>query len=1377
MKFRAKRSAIALLLSSALSTAYADYDGSNGPGVPQTGYTAGQYLSHVPFGGRMVTFHRGYFYMMGQGSTSLWDISDPQSPVMVHENKYGDNGHRWYKLNTDIFWREYTMPEIGNSGYHFMDMSDMLDLKPWTDPNVPVPIEKSGQLLKWQAMETFPTGTSGSNVHDLRFADPNQNPGAITSTFSMDNSGINSSLRFRIGNLMFLQGNGLAVFDIGDPNNIKLLDSLVGNFNQYTTTYHVWRDKVVFLNGNDANEDGNNLVMIDFSDPTDLKYVGGVPFTESPGRYMYFQDEYGFAGSDSYGVKINLETLEIEQRIDAPGPWPDTFLDFQWMPLGPVLAISGSNGGDGKTFFYAHQDGPDVRPPEVGFHHPFSNSTGQPVTTVIGFSISEMLDERTLTDTNIQLRKVGTPGLIPGDIVSTSYQTVNFTPKQLLEPNSTYRITFVDGGVKDVAGNGIEAFSFLFSTGSEVNDDPSPIFSGVDLSVETPVLMGETLTLTANASDEEGDPLQYRWDFGNGNTAWSNSPMVSHSFTTPGLHTISLQVRDPGGNIISQTLRVVVVEERYEGMPAQSSQMALNDRFNVLAAVNPDNNSLSLIDTNTLTVSQEVAVCDDPVSVTRVADEFWVACRDSSEIMILNASNGDVEKTLALPYGAKPVAIMASVDQTSVYVAETGSGTVLQLNSSDHSLMNRTAVGPTPRALGQSLDGSTLLVSRFISAQNQGEVWRLDPDTLMLQSQIVLPMDTTTLDTSTSGRGIPNYLAGLALHPSGDSARVVGKKDNVVRGLFRDGLTPTFETSIRSLVSTLDLNAGDETVSDRVDIDNHSQPSAIVYDQYGSYLFVAMQGNNRVIVLNPNTGQEVTRIDVGLAPQALLLDQAGQRLYVKNFMSRSVSVIDLSDLLGKGNDNVTLMATVSTVSNEALSAQVLKGKQIFYNAADTRMTMDGYLTCATCHQDGEQDGRVWDFTNRGEGLRNTISLRGRGGTDHGRVHWSANFDEIQDFEHDIRGPASGTGLMPNASFNLEGVNHPLGTAKAGLSDDLDALAAYVASLQSFDPSPLRNADGSLTTDAVAGKAIFDQAGCASCHSGSGYTDSPQGYAHDVGTLGAGSGNRLTGTLAGLDTPTLRDLSQTAPYLHDGSAESLNELFGTSDSHGQTANLTETEVNQLVAYLLQIDGNSPDAPASPVQLGLQGLDNGTLIKTDVFALQLDSNLPDVSFVEYFVDGQPVGESWSAPFAVDWAPGEPGLYRVQAKASYNGGLTASLTPELQVEMGANGNCRVDYQVMQDWGSGFQVDIRVHNIGSEPVQGVDLAFTLGNGQSFASGWNALFTADGQQVNAAISASQWNGTIAPGGNVAFGFQGNKSGAMTIPDDFRLNGSACAVE
>ena len=58
---------------------------------------------------------------------------------------------------------------------------------------------------------------------------------------------------------------------------------------------------------------------------------------------------------------------------------------------------------------------------------------------------------------------------------------------------------------------------------------------------------------------------------------------------------------------------------------------------------------------------------------------------------------------------------------------------------------------------------------------------------------------------------------------------------------------------------------------------------------------------------------------------------------------------------------------------------MLQGKQLFYDAKDTRLARDGYISCASCHNDGGHDGRVWDLTGFGEGLRNTVSLRGRAG--------------------------------------------------------------------------------------------------------------------------------------------------------------------------------------------------------------------------------------------------------------------------------------------------------------------------------------------------------------------------------------------------------------
>jgi cytochrome c peroxidase len=122
-------------------------------------------------------------------------------------------------------------------------------------------------------------------------------------------------------------------------------------------------------------------------------------------------------------------------------------------------------------------------------------------------------------------------------------------------------------------------------------------------------------------------------------------------------------------------------------------------------------------------------------------------------------------------------------------------------------------------------------------------------------------------------------------------------------------------------------------------------------------------------------------------------------------------------------------------------------------------------------------------------------------------------------------------------------------------------------------SPARQADGAMTADAAAGQALFNNVGCQSCHSGPFLSDSHTAARHNVGTQKASSGQRMGLPLDGFDTPTLRGLWGTAPYLHDGSAETLQAVLTTANptgAHGNVSTLTPAQVNQIVEYLRQIE---------------------------------------------------------------------------------------------------------------------------------------------------------------------------------------------------------------
>jgi hypothetical protein len=215
---------------------------------------------------------------------------------------------------------------------------------------------------------------------------------------------------------------------------------------------------------------------------------------------------------------------------------------------------------------------------------------------------------------------------------------------------------------------------------------------------------------------------------------------------------------------------------------------------------------------------------------------------------------------------------------------------------------------------------------------------------------------------------------------------------------------------------------------------------------------------------------------------------------------------------------------------------------------------------------------VWDFTQRGEGLRRTISLQGRQGVgpSMGKLHWTANFDELQDFEKDIRDEFEGAGFMADADY-VATIN-PLGPNKAGLSPGLDNLAAYVSSLRTFPRSPYRTAQGCLTPDARLGQLVFQAGSCTTCH---GNAVSQDNQRHDVGTVqpssGTGSGQPLRGT--GFDTPTLTGVWQSSTYFHNGQAATLRDVFrpGLSAAHG--GRVPPVAVGALSAYLRSLDGQN------------------------------------------------------------------------------------------------------------------------------------------------------------------------------------------------------------
>lgn len=221
-------------------------------------------------------------------------------------------------------------------------------------------------------------------------------------------------------------------------------------------------------------------------------------------------------------------------------------------------------------------------------------------------------------------------------------------------------------------------------------------------------------------------------------------------------------------------------------------------------------------------------------------------------------------------------------------------------------------------------------------------------------------------------------------------------------------------------------------------------------------------------------------------------------------------------------------------SREPATLEVLGGSVIELSKesrADTGVALfhmnSGFgVACASCHPEGGEDGRVWNFTESGP--RRTQSFAGGLGST-APFHWSGDVEDMSTLVHEVFVSRMG-GPRPNRA------------QVALFTNWLDRI-----------PAPVRP---KLDTAQVArGEAIFEDpaVGCADCHSGDLLTNN---RTVDVGTGGF------------FQVPSLIGLDARAPFMHDGCASDLEARFGSCGGtlHGQTAELDETERADLITYL-------------------------------------------------------------------------------------------------------------------------------------------------------------------------------------------------------------------
>jgi cytochrome c peroxidase len=260
--------------------------------------------------------------------------------------------------------------------------------------------------------------------------------------------------------------------------------------------------------------------------------------------------------------------------------------------------------------------------------------------------------------------------------------------------------------------------------------------------------------------------------------------------------------------------------------------------------------------------------------------------------------------------------------------------------------------------------------------------------------------------------------------------------------------------------------------------------------------------------------------------------------------------------------------------------KVALGRSLFN---DRRLSADGSVACASCHRPTRafSDGRAVAVGIKGRrGVRNVPALINRG---YGRAFsWDGRHLSLE-----------AQVVAPIEAPNEMGSSVAAAAGRVGLSPDVmgAALASYVRSILSGDSRFDRFTSGdreALSTVEQQGLQVFRGKGnCTACHVGPTFTDEKPhntGIAWRTGTLvdaGAGGG--------AFKTPTLREIAQTAPYMHDGSLATLRDVVDFYDLGGhrndgldeeiRLLKLTTEEKAALVAFLHTLSGQLREGPAS------------------------------------------------------------------------------------------------------------------------------------------------------------------------------------------------------
>ncbi|HNM35519.1 MAG TPA: YncE family protein, partial [Anaerolineales bacterium] len=662
----------------------------------------------------------------------------------------------------------------------------------------------------------------------------------------------------------------------------------------------------------------------------------------------------------------------------------------------------------------------------------------------------------------------------------------------------------------------------------------------------------------------------------------------------------------------------------------------------------------------------EVQVGEEPRSVVITPNKAfaYVTNQVSGTVSVIDLNSQT--KVTDITVGAEPYGIALTPDGTRAYVANSASNTVSIIDTTTNTVVGTINIpGVQPRGVAiTNNNGGTgqqfVYVTQFLSQPtasggpgldqgSEGKVFVISTtDDAQIQGVITLGAHDTgfTADRTAFGGtdkeptfAYPNQMQSIILkNGRGYLPNVAASPEGPVKfNVDTQAFLSVFDVAAKSELAggTINLHAAvkAQTFTPKLFLANpwaiafkHNANEGYVVSAASDVLVKITIDDNGVptVVSVPADGDttRVLTIDVHKNPRGIVINNADTRAYVYNFISKDVSVVDLTT-----SPEVELARVQSADLPAAGSdaAKFLAGNELFHSSRGEfdegvaeRMSNEGWQACASCHPDGLSDGVVWAFNS---GPRKSVPLNGtfshENPTGNQRVlNYSAVFDELEDFELNIRNVSGGQGLIIQSGTtdpdpNVKAFDPPNANREQLHVGGFPAWDAIVAWTQFRVPSPVspyRGVDPSseLGQQIAQGRDLFTQANCQACHGGPKWStpqvdfarvspfpetitagkppEAPIGqlsrFLQIVGTfdpanpLEKNNNNQNALGQLGYNPPSLLSINAFPPYLHNGSCLTLDCVL-ENQTHREAGGVTgvlDDPANReaLVTFLKSID---------------------------------------------------------------------------------------------------------------------------------------------------------------------------------------------------------------